>query len=125
MNEEQTPLELLWEITNLVFGTDFPRKKSTRKQEEVKVRHVFWTVAAEELGYSYAQLAAWNYVYHHTSVLHGLKRVRKAQSLTPLRLPSEPDVAAAYFQVRKIFTEETQLGTTIITIPKYPTLAYL
>lgn len=123
--EEKSPIELLWEIVNLVFGTDFPRYKQSRKREEVKVRHVFWAIAHEQFEYSLQGLASWNRAGDHSVVIHGIKRVRRAQSLTPLRLPVEPDVANAYQQARKIFLEEVTPGLDIINIPKWPTLAYL
>ena len=119
------PLDILWEITNAVCGYDFPRIKSSRKMEEVMVRHIFWAVADEELGYSYQQLAHYCGLDHHTTVMSGLRRIRKAQQLTPLGLSTEPAVAELYWKVKKAFREEQNTGLDIITVPKYPTLAYL
>lgn len=123
--DERPPIDILWDITNAVCGTNYTRQKVSRKQAEVKVRHIFWTVANEQLNHSLVELAVYCHVGNHTSVLSGIKRVRRAQQLTPLRLPTEPDVATAYWQVSKAFKEEINVGLDLITIPKWPTLAYL
>ena len=94
----QKALDAIWGVVCMINGEQAGPVKTSRKQEEVILRHVFWTIAKEETTVSLNQLAMYSGVDHHTSVLHGIRRVRKSLELTARGKYVEPAVAKLYLE---------------------------
>jgi len=92
----QKTLDLLWGIVCQVNGYACGPVKTSRKQEQVILRHVFWAIAKGQTTVSLKQLAIYSGVDNHTSVLHGLRRVKKAMEITNLGKYFEPAVVDLY-----------------------------
>jgi hypothetical protein len=96
-------LEQLWTLVVRECTYQVGREKPSRRNREVMVRHLFFAVSDHFAMGELQNLATFVGLKDHTTVLHGIRRVKKACSINPLGRYAEPVVANRFNNIVREF----------------------